>query len=137
MVIKPIDHMILIHDHSHDLLTWSQYVTYSDIKSSSIPISVSSFLSHEHICVSYLLRLHHIYILISSSLQHASSTYSGSRTGVQRSTRKTTSRFQWWWRKNGFSSIAMNESHWKITSRSTPIQIPVVVAWERVFLDRY
>ena len=34
----------------------------------------------------------------------------------------------------GVTLIAINKSHWKITSRSTPIQILVVVAWERVTL---
>ena len=70
------------------------------IKSSLIPIPASPFSCHD-------------YVLVSSSLQHAFSAYRGPRAGAQRSTRKTTSRFQWWWRERGFSSIAINESHWR------------------------
>ena len=104
----------------------------ANIKSSLIPTSASSFLCHDYNRVVHLLRLHYVHILVSSSLQHASSTYCGRWAGTWWSSRKTTSRFQWWWRERRFSSIAINESHWEITSRSTPIPIPVLVAWEGV-----
>ena len=103
-----------------------------NIKSSSIPTSASLFLYHDYIRVIHLWPLRYIYILVSSSLQHASSAYCGPWADARWSPRKTTSRFQWWWHEKRFSSIAINKSYWEITSRSTPILIPVVVAWEGV-----
>ena len=104
-----------------------------NIKSSSIPTSASS--CHNYIWVIHLSRLRYVYILISSSsLQHASSAHRGPRAGARWSPKKTISRFQWWWHERRVSSIAINESHWEITSRLTPIPISVVVAWEGVSL---
>ena len=121
--------MISTCDYSYDLLPWSQHVTYLDIKSSSIPISVSSFLYHDYIWVSHLSRLYYFYILISSLLQHAFSAYCGPSVGASRSTQILVIVA---WEK--ITPIAINESHWKITSRLTPIQILVVMAWEGVTL---
>ena len=142
MVTKLTNQVISTYDHSHDLLTWSWHVTYPDIKSLLIPISASLFLCHEYIWVFSLSRLHYFYILVSLLLQYAFSAYHGPRADAGRSTRKTTSRFQWWWHKRGlpqsllmkatkrflpdqrlsrfqwwwhkrgFSLIAINESYW-------------------------
>ena len=49
MVMGPTNHIILTCDHSHDLLIWSQHVTYElypDIKPSLIPTSMSSLPSY-------------------------------------------------------------------------------------------
>ena len=73
MVTRPTDHMISTRDHSHDLLTWSRHVTFSNTK------STSSHHSYDYVRV-ILSRPRYVYI------------YS---------------------------------------------QIPVVVAWEEVFFDRY
>ena len=58
MVTKPTNYMISICNHSYNLLTWSWHKLHLDIKSSLIPISVSSFLCYDYIQVSYLSRLH-------------------------------------------------------------------------------
>ena len=97
-------HMI----YSYDLLTWSWHITYKlhlDIKLLSIPTFVLSLPCHNYILVSHWSCLHYFYILVSSSLQHASSVYYRPQIDARRYARK-------------------------ITSRSTPIQILVVVAWE-------
>ena len=127
LVTRPTDHMILTRYHSHDLLTWSQHATYLDIKSLSIITSASLFLCHNYIWVSHLSRLHYFYIFVSSLLQYAFSAYCGPWAGAWRSTQILVV-VAW----EGVTSIAINKSHWKITSRSTPIQIPVMVAWEGV-----
>ena len=110
MVMRSTNHIILIRNHSYDLLTWSQHEIYKlhpDIKLSSISTSMLSLLCYDYIRVSHLSRLHYFYISVFSSLQHVSLAYCGPQAGAWRFTRK-------------------------ITSRSTPIQILVVVAWEKL-----
>ena len=53
MVTRPINHMILTRDYSHDLLTWSRHVTYPDIK------STTSHHWYQHSC-------YHFYVMTTS-----------------------------------------------------------------------
>ena len=84
------------------------YKLHSDIKSWLIPTSALSLPYYDYILVSHLSHLHYFYILVFSSLQHAFLVNYGPQAGAWRSTKK-------------------------IISRSTPIQILVVVAWEEYF----
>ena len=99
--MRPINHMTLICDHSYDLGTWP---TIFIIKAWSIPTSASLFiqiLSHYQ----FQYPRHYFYVMTTfwslSSLRYAFSAYCGPRTSARRFTRKTTSRFQWWWHKRG------------------------------------
>ena len=91
MVTRPTNHMISTRDHSHDLVTWSQYVTYklhSDIKASSISTSASPFvqtLSHHR----FQYPRHHSPVMTtswsSSLLKYVFSAYRGPQAGARRS----------------------------------------------------
>ena len=104
--------MILTHDHSHDLLIWSQYMTYKihpDIKSSSIPSSASSLPCHDYIRVLHLSYDYYIF----TALQYASSTGPDSVVVA--------------W--EGFTSIAINESHWREPRRLLQDQRQTRIQW--------
>ena len=64
MVTRPTNHMILIRDHSHDLVTWSLHVIYKlhpDIKASLIPTSASLFIQTlSHYQFQYLRHYSHV-----------------------------------------------------------------------------
>ena len=114
---------------SRDLpITWSRHVTTHMIYSPDLDTwpfrtpSQHQVIIDTNICV----------IIPMSWLRPGRSFRHVCATSTSLSLRKTTFIFQWWWRERRFSSIAINESYWEITSRSTPIQIPVVVAWEGV-----
>ena len=116
-VTRPTNYMISTCDHSHDLPTWSRYVTTHMTYPHDLdtwPIWTSS---QHQVIIDTNIRII-IPMTTSGSFRHV------------RATSTSTPIFQWWWRERRFSLIAINESHWEITSRSTPIQIPVVVAWE-------
>ena len=70
MVTRLTNYLILICDHSHDLLIWSWHVTFklhSNIKSLLIPPSVSSLPCHDYIWVPHFSYNYYIFL----SLQHA------------------------------------------------------------------
>ena len=113
MVTRPTNHKILTRDQSHDLLTWPRYMTYklhSDIKLLLIPTSASSLPCHDYIQVPHLS---YDYYIFSRVIHQLSVLF---EQGAQ--TKKTTPR--WTPGSNpvvvlwvGFTSIAINESHWR------------------------
>ena len=110
MVTRLTNHMISTRDHSYNLVTWSRHVTYElhpDIKASSIPTSASPFIltsSHHRFPTSALW--------LRPSLLHHQSTRPHPIVDFEQVLGVLTSRSQWWWRERGFSSIAINKSHW-------------------------
>ena len=79
-------------------------------------------ISSEHQVIETLPRQD--YILVPSSSQHASSTYRGPRADARRSTKKITSRFQWWLRERGLSQLLLMKATGRLLQdqRQTQIQ---------------
>ena len=110
MITRSTNHMISTPYHLHDLVTWSQHVTYElhpDIKASSIPTSASPFI---------LTSSHHRFPTSASWLRpgliHHQSTRLHPIVDLEQVLGVLTSRSQWWWRERRFSLIDINESHW-------------------------
>ena len=111
MVMRPNNHITLVRDHSYNLLTWSQHVTYKlhpdikfiidstirDIKSSLILWSASSFPCHDYILISFITAT-----CVFSKFKKLAWALSSMFGGLQG----------------------------KLLSGQRFIQIPVVVAWE-------
>ena len=62
--------------------------------------------------------------------QHASSAYHGLWVGAQKSTKKTTSKFHWWWREREIPRSLLMKATRRLLLGQRLIQILVVVAWE-------
>ena len=128
MITRSTNHMISTRDHSHDLVIWSRHVTYElhlDIKASLISISASPFI---------LTSNHHWFPTSASCLRpgliHHRSTHLYPIVDLEKVLGVLTSRSQWWWRERGLPRSLLMKATRGLTSRSTPIQDPVVVVWE-------
>ena len=114
-------HMIL----TCDLQTSSWYQSIIDsnfraticpnIKSLSIPISTSLFLCHDYVLVSFIIEARIFSLLWTSSRCSEVLLPDPSGGGV----------------RGGFPQSLLMKATRGLTSRSTPIQDPVVVVWER------
>ena len=114
MVTRPTNHMISTHDHSHDLVTWSRHVTYKlhpDIIVSSIPISASLFPYHDYVLLSFIIEAR-VFSLSWTSSRCLEVLLPDLSSGGE---------------KGGFPRSLLMKATRGLTSRSIPIQDPVVV----------